>query len=267
VCNILVPCCDTAGFSTDAASCQKQFMTECQNDILKQPAGTTYDAKSAGVCLAAIGASVQNCAEKKDASLASSQKSCDHIFVGSTPVGGSCGSSSECAPPANGSVTCLHTGGSATGVCTVTTEVPAGEACGTSATVTCASDAHCKFDPSSSKMTCVPRAAVGQACDPLDFESCQDGLTCDTSKTCAMPHAIGEACNSVGLSPCNTSGFCDSTTNTCLAKKANGESCTTSGQCQSGRCHSNVCAVDTIATADICDTTSPPPSAGDAGTP
>ena len=91
---------------------------------------------------------------------------------------------------------------------------------------------------------------------------CEGDVVCPITTSgattqCTQPKVVGEACvlregTTITVTACVTSAFCDFETSQCVAKKADGASCSGDNQCQSGNCDedSETCAQEGAGAAE-----------------
>jgi hypothetical protein len=135
--------------------------------------------------------------------------------------------------------------------------VPEGGAC--ERDVECAGDGYCNQDTG-----CVVEAArrhlnQGERCsggtDIQDEGYCyrSDGLFCGDSRVCEPLGGVGAACTS--SEGCADGTYCDDLAAQCAPRRKDGESCSYSDECESGRCagdfESRTCAP--YASSAFCD--------------
>ncbi|NVB80342.1 MAG: hypothetical protein HOV81_18255 [Kofleriaceae bacterium] len=99
---------------------------------------------------------------------------------------------------------------------------------------------------SSTTMTCTPYGLTGDAC--AADNDCAPIYNCDAAtSTCVLGARLGDPCGVGNI--CIDRSYCEPTTMTCTARKPDGQACTASAQCQSGRCDTgatNLCVTDPI---------------------
>lgn len=239
-CGVLVTCCQQAGYPGDSAKCHDAMIADCQNEVSsKTAAGRSYDPKAAGICLGGLPSLVSGCKPIATSTTSSTvSDACGRIWVGSVPVGGTCSSSSDCAPSPDGSrVTCsgssIPSDGGTGSKCVVQPVAKLGESCGAVADagvsyVSCESGLSCQYvagtDGGVGSSRCVQPGDVGAACQ--SGSACKSGLTCDsTTQKCAPPAAIGAACTPFTSTGCATGAYCDATSKTCTALPGAGSPC------------------------------------------
>lgn len=233
-------------FSSSTA-CASFFASQLDNDeeVAAVKAGTmTYDAASAGKCIAAISALACDATLK-----GTPDPSCDTTFVGTVELGQAC-MNKECKPELV-CVTDNEKSGCA-GVCVQ--RVVSGASCEGAELCpaemkTCNADSNpcvsgdsCKPDDKG-KLLCQPVAAAkvakaGENCEQLQ---CDAGLWCDwgnqTAKTCKSTAKIGEKCSNAGPM-CDAGLLCDvpdkSDEGTCKEPAAEGAACDLEAQVKDG---------------------------------
>ncbi len=178
-CSVIVGCCGQNGTTpVDPVACKTETLRDCQRIVERSRTGSaTYDPATAGACIGAIRPAFSSCAPRSDDSAyAAAEQSCTSVFRGTVPVGGKCTSSSECAIPAGGEVSCVYTSTSAT----CASRIPVGGTCGTSAG-SCVRSAYC--DQPTSK--CIAKKPEGAACA--------------SDSECAGGDCVGNACRAETL--------------------------------------------------------------------
>lgn len=227
ICPRLSPCCEATGKQNDVGAC-KRFI-----GLLSGTSNTTFNQAAADACLAAL--ADWSCTEEEPAV-------CDAVLSGTVAVGGNCDSTSDCAAPVQGGVTChvdYSSGRSAKGVCKLQPVPAAGQPCGPDSS-TATEYFVCDEDPAfyCDSGTCTARSAIGQEC--AGYTGCAPGAYCDTNVspwTCTALAKVGESCGGVG---CVEGAYCDS--GSCAKKKPMGEPCQGYDECegscdtQSGKC-------------------------------
>jgi len=261
-CQSIAACCSRQGFASTACNTtlREQVRAQLQSSATNPKIHFNPDAGAA--CIDAYATALQACTDR--ASFTATDSACERVFEGTVPVGGECGRSAECAPPAHGSVSCT------TGVCELGTNPSSarsaphrqlGEACAGSC------------ESSGGYATC---SGSSSGLDP-ELGSCwlEDGLLCE-SDVCVRAPLAGEACSSWGYcastahcvnkvcianqssgpctqdSECLQPTVCDDTLKTCHPRKANGEPCDTADECQGGQCHEDHCRTWTVADTGAC---------------
>lgn len=266
LCDGLAGCCQQAGFPHDPARCRSGFAA-LYGSLMPSGAGVTYDPEAAGRCVTAFRAAAAGCRFDDDDDPA--EAACESVYAGSTPLGGPCESSLDCARPAGGApVDCAMEYDQATGefngTCALdkTDTVDPGGACESSddcRTPAGAERADCDYSGSSELGTCVAltRGEAGDPCSMTCTEqgssgwSCtgggpgdalcytDDGLWCGAGGVCEALLAIGETCSYEG---CAVGAFCDA--GTCAAQRAPGETCQNDDECLDGFCsEGDLCTV------------------------
>lgn len=263
-------CCPKSGKTYNQAQCVAFFS-------LASAEGGQYNAVAGTTCLNALQTATQEpsfCTDLGDSDDAL-QTACQNVYTstnsGTKQPGEACTKDSDCAPSAQGKVTCeTHftsgSGGDAqTEACQVTIRAKAGGACNgdqignattfsgtddgpTSSICWAADNLYC--DDVAKK--CATRVAVGAACTGGSTQ-CVDGARCDfTTQKCVALAALGAACTEEDS--CVATAYCDTTgTKTCTAILAPGTACTSSAQCGSGSsCTNQKCTTQSISTAFIC---------------
>jgi hypothetical protein len=217
-CNGVAPCCKATGQANDVDAC-RQFVGVLGIAFSKGK----FSQANADQCLSELRAWDCN---------TDTPDSCSRIFEGTVQPGGSCSTSQDCARPVDGDVTCHWTGSSSSdGTCKTVPTPATGQPCGFDA-YTDTEYYKCEDDPAlyCDNGTCSARIALGQPCAS---GSCVAGATCASDSTstqtvCVAQVAVGGDCSSV---ECVDEAYCDSSSNLCVAKKAEGEACTTFSEC------------------------------------
>lgn len=276
-CGALVPCCLQRGYAATTAACENARLDVCRAEVVAEIAQSrAYDPVAAGSCLANVRGAVDRCASGLvETPGATGNYDCEHIWIGTAPVGGACTTFADCAPaPAGATVDCVAVGASAR--CATTAVAGLGEVCGvvdatTLVSVRCDTGLACDFvllpngTPSSelrcavakeigaactssracrygltcapASHTCVFAGDVGAACDPADTSSCLAPRFCDVAThACAFSPSAGAACD-LGHSPsCAQDATCDATSGRCVAKRPAGQPCAAATDCATGHC-------------------------------
>lgn len=256
-------CCASRGFVFDDTACQNLLSPQFTPESIC-PAPGTYDAQAAEACYAELQASFAACT--KDISVDSP---CLKMCNGTQSAGASCTSNLDCASPPNGSAACRITSGESSGVCVTVTHAKAGENCNETSsesgagaetfTPAIGADAGasnitevfaCRTNDGlycASDGTCKATIAIGTSCSYGD--ACVTGAHCNYSTfVCLADVNIGGACPAGN--ECVSTAFCGSD-HICAAKKAAGEACQTSAQCQSLCDSTNLCVASPSTTLDV----------------
>jgi hypothetical protein len=243
-CNLLVPCCQDLGVTTDAASCESNIEQLFRASLSEaNEANYDYDADAAGACLAGFReAAASECGVFTEAS-SSIGKACDGVFVGKVQPGGACNSDIECAGSAaedpecqiqsdcttnpDGSIDC---GTGEAGVCVIERRGVAGDSC----YWTCTEDG--------SSRSCSGSGAIEETPDQSRCYT-NDGLYCSNPGVCAERAALGGTCE--GDEGCDDGLRCDFATSTCMEKATAGQACTFSDDCADGLyCKNDLCVAE-----------------------
>lgn len=265
VCAAMASCCQANGFTYDQQICTNGFKGQLDSYLLTNSSlQVVYDAAAAGDCIAAYSDALRAC----DGSLSSVDSSCEHIFTGQVEPGGACTESAECADPTGQSAYCDTS--TSPGVCVVDaypsgdpTPGVAGDPClgtctrdvggwscgassgpgGTTATVYCFTNdgLHC----ASTTGVCETLPTLGETCD---YDGCVSPYFCDAG-VCAPQHATGPCTDARA---CTSTAFCDFNTSQCMPKKADGQTCTTDGECTGGNCNDGTCGPVVPVNAAFC---------------
>ena len=254
LCDGFGSCCASKGFAFNATACNTNLGAQVAIGSLC-PAPGIYDPQAAADCFAELQAGYASCSPNFDL-----MSACQRMCTGTQPPGGVCTSSTDCAVPANGSVSCATDQTSDAGHCIdyIQTRGKAGDPCngtctesadGTSQTCigsvsvstgtstststsssTTVTQASCFTNDGfycAADSTCEPAVAVGGACS--NSETCQTGAYCNlTTEKCEADIAVGVACP-MG-SQCVDSAYCNASS-VCANKKSAGEPCTSSEEC------------------------------------
>lgn len=220
VCLQIDTCCKAAGKESSQNAC-RQFLTFFASGSVGK---AQYDAAAGQQCLAELTAQKGQCNEEAPAI-------CERVLTGSSPKGGACETSMDCAPITGGSVTCAF--GEEASFCQH--ELPAAEG------VPCGFDTYeneevyeCTDSPDfycDSTDVCRKRVALGGTCE---YDNCVTGAYCNNESVCSPRIALDSACSS--STECVDGAYCDQT---CKPKKQVGEPCTF-GECD-GYCNEGVC--------------------------
>ncbi len=250
LCGLLKDCCAKAALSTDSEGCAAA--------VAASALGKTFDATAADKCLSSMSAA------KSDADfcrLSQQYEGCEQVFsakVGTKAPGEECDYDHDCAPSAEGEVTCYYDSGAVKQTCMVTVPGEAGDTpcVGTKVEeVTWHSwDASNGAAPSkgylcdqaqgsrcdSATAVCVALKAAGEDC--TSSSECVESAWCDSSDDqCVARSAIGTHCFP-GDDSCESTAWCDPETTECTARLADGAACTKSESCVSGLCSNEKCA-------------------------
>jgi hypothetical protein len=218
VCDSVRPCCERQEIEFDAAGCQAR--NEALYAQTLPTANVKYDAQAAADCLALF-REVAECGSAEDDVPGSDV--CERIFVGQLQPGEPCQSSFECAST-----------GAAEGSCNAVDDEPAA----------------CEQNERHS----VVHGKLGQACDrTCSRASCtstadevpvgcyvSEGLFCGRSGSCEKLLAEGAPCRD--FEECEEGSFCDSSgSELCTARRADGDACENSFECESEHCNDGSC--------------------------
>jgi hypothetical protein len=180
-CDTLEPCCAGAQFPFDQAACEKYIGSDFQSQLSIVGSGAAFDCAAGQRCLDEVASAIQGCSAFDKAQL----PDCNHLFVGTLPVGTPCTDSNECAAPIDVYGECMLDA-SMSGTCALAPSEPRGklgDTCGESC------------DP-------YGECAVGTS-DPPPIVSCyqSDGLYCSAGH-CVPIAAVGASCtNEDGCAP------------------------------------------------------------------
>lgn len=209
-------CCASKGFAFNATVCDANTSGQVSPATIC-PAPGVYDPQAAGNCIAELQATLSTCSSSGSATSA-----CDHMCNGNVAPGAACQRYSDCAQPANGTVSCtLADASSTTTVCVVRTRGKAGDAC--SETCTATADGN--------GLGCSMNVTAGTASPPTSGANCytNDGLYCTSSYVCQPLVAVGSSCGNGDI--CVNGAYCNFTTTQCAAKIAVGASCSGAASC------------------------------------
>jgi hypothetical protein len=257
VCDSLVACCQQSGL--DSSSCQPTLQAVLAAWIASKTADpkVVLDQEAAARCIEITRAGFKACTDQSVAQ--QSGGDCSNMVHGTVPVGGSCESSSQCAPTTAGTSACTNR------VCVVR-ELPVtpdsrhrtlGEACDG----TC-HPSYCMWSETSQPPAlcwtddgvycengaCVATPAVGQPCTsycPKDAH-CADGLC--APNTSDGPCKDDDEC--LPQSRCFGAGAAGP--GRCTLLKENGISCTSPKECISGQCLTGACRPWSMANDYVC---------------
>lgn len=144
---------------------------------------------------------------------------------GTIALGEVCIRTSQCAAAKGKEVNCQCMADSSETVCVELLE--AGDPCG--GAVDCGSDSRC-VSRNGAPTVCEPYAKLGESCED---HYCAPGFSCE-SGTCVPAKAIGESCHSFDPQPCVLDAYCEFLSNTCMARAADGEPCSSNDECVEG---------------------------------
>lgn len=266
-CEGIADCCKEQGFPSDTAACKTTLEAQIGPQAATRLSSPhyTYDAKAAGVCLAAYKSALEACTDRYY--MQDFEADCSKAIVGNVALGGQCGEDSECAPQENSSVECSN------GICVVSSDDWYFE-----------DEIHGKLgDPC--KGTCHQDADGDSGCSgggidsaPSNAVSCwtNDGLVCGDNNTCVAAPTLGQRCEDYCASgawcqervcvaqiasggdcgfndtACLSTSYCDHETDQCTPKKADGEACDDDEECVGGDCYQDHCRVWTAANPSSC---------------
>lgn len=181
LCDALKPCCAAARFPFDPAACDKFIGSDFQGQLSRAGSGAAFDCAAGQRCLGEIASAIQGCSAFDPEQL----PDCNHLLVGTLPVGAPCTDWKSCAAPVDIFADCL-VDASNTGACSLDPSSARGklaDACG----VSCDPYGQCTVETS----------------DPPPFVACyqSDGLYCSAGH-CAPIAALRASCTSeVGCTP------------------------------------------------------------------
>jgi hypothetical protein len=174
-CNTLKPCCAAAQLPFDQVACEKFIGGDFQGQLSRAGGGAAFDCAAGQRCLDEIANAIQGCSAFDKAQL----PDCNHLFVGTLPVGAPCTDWMSCAAPVDVFADCLLDA-SNTGTCSLdpsSTRGRQGDACD----VSCDPYGQCTLETT----------------DPPPYVGCyqSDGLYCSAGH-CAPIAAVGASCTS-----------------------------------------------------------------------
>jgi hypothetical protein len=236
-CASLGPCCASAGLRFDDAACEAFIARDFAHNIALG-AGLAFDSAAGQRCIDALLTETMGCT----ANLKYGLSDCDHLVVGTLPVGASCTDGTSCAAPPGGTAGCLLDESGMRGTCALETPLPTHGLNGDACSASCVTGDGC--DGASGNPT------LNVACYNTD------GLYCSTELTCAALLAVGQRCRST--TDCSAGAYCaEDTSNVpgvkglCALLKENGTPCLTGMECQSHACNST-CFHPPLATPNLC---------------
>ena len=248
-CQLLMPCCTQAGYSSDPGQC-KALLTAAVSS------GLEYNESKGEECLAAMRAASSD----PDFCTKGPGDACDDAFSngnsGTVQPGGPCESDSDCADSDQGKGECYHyyEDSASFEVCVIVADGQAdSEPC-----IGTRNESYTMYNSSgppptlgyicdeadgvycdSSSQKCVAFRAVGEACSYSD--RCANDAYCTSESVCALRLAVGSTCTSTYGDECVKTAYCDEDTMTCKQKLEGGAACTSSDECLSGWCTNNKC--------------------------
>lgn len=192
ICPNIGPCCAKNGFAYDGPACAangKAYIGEVFFEGSRVP-GATYDPVQACICMEAIRQQTTTCTPSSHGLVSDTDSGspCYGVYkppVGTTPLGGYCEYSYECAPDSEHSVGCSQC--SVDGgfnamqlVCELYVVVAEGEhcdwvsgACSSIPKASCDSATFCDYG----SLTCKRKLKLGETCNPTQY-NCDEGLYC-----------------------------------------------------------------------------------------
>lgn len=213
-CAMRQSCCTQTPAGYDEAGCMTDVTTQCQKNVEDVKAGImTFDGEFVDACITATQPYSDKCylAIPDLFGIPEDLEPCTHAFTGQLAEGASCERTEQCQSSVADRefVRCEPS----TKKCTKYTFLPA--------------DAACTISQTAKKI-------------------CDEGLYCKAAildGNCKPTTPVGAACVPKTLSlECGFGYTCDSTTNTCVEAKNEGEACVTPLDCKSVTCTSNMCA-------------------------
>lgn len=226
---------------------------------------SSADCEVESYCDGGGSACAATCAPRK--SLGAACRTSDECREGLGCDDGACAtptsrSGASCTSPGDGDCPldewCVGASGATPGTCTPISLVAVhtlGQTCGQDLRG-CTPDLSCAITGTSGSSfvySCVAVVAPGGRCHAAFPEMCPVGQVCDADPwngsiegTCRPEPVEGEPCFGSGRCPWDLA--CDPATDTCTAKRANGERCTFPQQCWSGYCPpaEGVCALQPV---------------------
>lgn len=244
-CQALQNCCAALDLPYDPQVCEAFAMTGSADPSL------TFHPEIASECLQQL--------QNVQCDAMTTPLPCNRAYTGTKQVGDVCGSTSECAVPAEGTTQC----GPGLNVCHLTRHGLAGEPCDASCTeigpgvISCVGSPNAALEPYETvqchqneglrcgvTQVCKPLAAIGESCE-MDSQ-CTLGNFCPhdlNPRVCAPRRQPGEDCGPFS-DDCVDTAYCGESAS-CTARKANGEACSNVGhECQ-GMCINGVCGDST----------------------
>ncbi|MCA9642881.1 MAG: hypothetical protein H6718_28655 [Polyangiaceae bacterium] len=251
-CALFQPCCQGAGIVTEQTACKALFsFSSSKNAAAAEDCLKQYEeaAKAADWC--------------ETFSTFPRPQSCEQAYpqgngsggggnTGTKPPGTECNDDDECLAPSGGEANCSYDFDLSKDFCTQYQFVGEGETCkgtrddnltetsgvgsGVYEVPLCntADGLYCDY----STEKCAKQAGLDGECSS-SLGCTGDDLYC--SGTCKTKVAPGGSCAD-SWSACDDAGYCDSFgTDTCLARKPNGEGCDSNEQCESLYCDYDVC--------------------------
>ena len=251
-CELLMPCCNQAGLSSNPSQCQA-FLTASTS-------GATYDQAKGEQCLSAVRAASGQVDFCTAANGVLNDETCGEVFSGggdgNVEPGGACETDSDCADTEKGEGVCLHywKGDTAYQACMIVADgkLNSGPCIGTrDGSQISYRDAEVHFELGyicdkadglycdTASDHCAAMGAIGEPCS--FYEPCADEMYCDAEGKCAARLPVDSACSGPYDDECVASAYCDEATKTCAAQLGDGATCTVSRQCQSGSCTNGQC--------------------------
>lgn len=171
-CDTLRPCCAAAQLNFDQTACEKYVSSDFQGELARAGSGAAFDCAAGQRCLDEIAFATQGCNAFDKAQL----PDCNHLLVGTLPVGAACTVWKECLAPIDVYGTC-ELDPSGTGTCALapsSAHGKVGDACGAS---------------------CDPYGQCTSGGEPSADVACyqSDGLYCAAGQ-CAPMVAVGASC-------------------------------------------------------------------------
>jgi hypothetical protein len=207
-CNGIAACCERQGMPADEAACRLNYRLLADEAEMPDPNLTTYDPVAAGQCLEAFRVALASC--EGLFGFEEEPEACDRVWTGSLPLGAACQGEEECAPNAQGDVTCDFD----VGICVLEVRGAAGDGCHQ----TCARE--------NGYPSCYGWAlSTADLDDSNTVTSCwtEDGLYCAADGTCQALLEIGDPCGMDGF--CVEGAVCDDFSGVCEVLPGVGESC------------------------------------------
>jgi hypothetical protein len=294
VCNNIGKCCADWGFQYNAAKCAEGLKASVQESIDRaaSASGVTYNANTAGECVAAYAAWVTACTGTA-AQQQAFEKACNSIWTGTKAAGQPCTEDFECAGAESGSAFCATmpslpdagtSGGGST--CMAESAPPQRGTKGGPCSATMCPSSQDGYSCAPTVPT--PGAPVGAAycwvddklfCDPKSWQcvdlvpvggSCPEMLACEKGAyckagTCLALGAVGSACEPFAYpNNCQQGNWCNTTTKLCEATKNDGQPCASNQECKSSECEKSKCIPGILVannqTCGVSTAPSPPPS-------
>ena len=259
LCGSLRHCCDENAVTYNWETCTSGWKAAIEKRLADPVALSNYDARVATSCVSRVRSSENASCGPLEGSVSDAREVCMKIFVGKKPVGASCASAAECAPPPAGIADCEPKPGAPTdgGTLPLTTSTPPvcvvlnppviGDKCVPAPGPACGDEGILACEPAS--LRCVSLADVGASCLTIGCRAgsyCSGGL-CRAKNAAGAPCASAEQCD--GTTRCDLTG-----SKVCVARNAAGIACAADSDCLVGACDPTTkrCLKNSIATTAAC---------------